>query len=85
MADLATTQIWEKHFGNSAAVPFGENVVPFLNDLSDDIEKRECQDISDRAAFGLASPDEMKRMAAMMDSYRRRNGREMIIVRQSKD
>lgn len=85
MADLSTTQIWEKHFGNSAAVPFGKNVVPFFNDLSDDIEKRECQDISDRAAFGLASADEMKRMAAMMDSYRHRNGREMIIVYQSKD
>lgn len=80
MADLATTKIWEKHFGNSTAVPFGNNVVPFFNELSDDIEKRECQDISDRAAFGLASPEDLKRRAAMMESYRLRNGCEMIIV-----
>lgn len=85
MADLATTQIWEKHFGNSAIVSVGNNVVPFFNELSDDIEKRECQDISDRAAFGLASPDELERRAAMMESYRLRNGREMIIVQKSRD
>lgn len=81
----STTQIWENHFGDSAVVPFGQNVVPFFNDLSDDIEKHECQDIPDRAAFGLASPEELNRRATMMESYRRRNGREMIIVKKSRD
>ena len=85
MADFATTQIWEKHFGNSAAVPFGKNVGPFMNELADKIEVEDCQDISDRSAFGLQKPGEPERMAAMMRSYRARNGREMLLVHRSRD
>jgi len=30
----STTRIWEKHFGDVAAVPFGENVTTFFDELA---------------------------------------------------
>jgi len=85
MADSVTTKIWEKHFGNAAAVPFGQGVVPFFNELSDHEEQSRCQDISDRQAFGLASDEEIQQAAAMRESFRLRNGREMVVLHRSRD
>lgn len=80
MSNSETSQIWEKHFGNSASVPFGANAVPFFKELCDRSEEKQCQEIADRAMFGLASQEELEQKKAMMESYRIRNGREMIII-----
>lgn len=37
----STTQLWEKHFGNAAAVPFGENVATFFDELAADCLKED--------------------------------------------
>ena len=78
---MQITEIWEKHFGQSPAVPVG----PRFNELSDAIEKNDAQAILDKAAFGLATPEEIKRLAALKESYKARNWHEMVIVHKSRD
>ncbi len=72
-----TTQIWENHFGGTAAVPFGRNTIAFFSELSDKIEEAECREISGKAALGLVSAADLARLTAMMEDYRIRNGREL--------
>ena len=85
MSNSETTKIWKKHFGNSASVPFGANAVPFFKELCDSMEEKQCQEIADRAMFGLASQEELEQKKAIMKSYYLRNGREMIIIHKSRD
>lgn len=82
---MQTTKIWEKHFGQSPAVPVGPRIEPFFNELCDAIEANDAQTILDKAAFGLATPEDIKRLAALKESYKARNGREMVIVHKSRD
>ena len=35
---MSTKKLWEKHFGNAASVPFGDNVVGFFDEITKECE-----------------------------------------------